>query len=79
MEVNFVLIASGSIVTPRISHIIFTNDPERAKEQAIAMVSSLGKTGLYFNFDLFDVSGGEGEVNIARFSVAIQEPVVTVK
>ena len=77
MKIHFILVASGSIVTPRVNHAIFYDDAERAKEDAKAVVASLSKAG-HFTFDLYDVGGDEHKA-IASYRVETPEPVVTIR
>ena len=79
MKIDFILVAGGSISVPRINHVIFQEDAERAKEEAKEAVALLAKAG-HFTFDLFDCRDPENKTNvIASYRVEIPEPVVTIK
>ena len=75
MEIQFLLIASAGITTPRINHVIFTDTAEKATEEASTVVGQLAKAG-YFSFDLFDTK--QNNLIIASFRVEVPEPVVSV-
>lgn len=77
MEINFILVASGSVTTPRLNHVVFAREAERAKTEAQDVVRTLAKAG-YFAFDLFEIDG-ETQTRIESYRVEIPEPVVTVK
>lgn len=80
MKIEFVLLASGHITTPRISHAVMVQEGnvDAARAEAIAVVKELSKGGRYHRFDLFDVRE-ETHVCIGRFDVEIPEPIVTLK
>ncbi|QIG69663.1 hypothetical protein EVB81_094 [Rhizobium phage RHph_I46] len=78
MKINFVLLASGSAMLPRISHAIFEDDVQHAKKEAERVCAQLSKAG-YFIFDLVDVSKHpHADVIIESYRVETPEPVVTV-
>jgi hypothetical protein len=76
MQIGYVLVASGSVITTRINHVVFQDDLDRAKSEAAKVAATLSKAG-YFNFDLYDVNG-ETHVHVASFTVETPEPVVTI-
>jgi hypothetical protein len=76
MKIEFLLLASGSSLAPRITHAIFEVSVELAKEEAIRVVTTLSKAG-YYMFDLFDVR--DGDVLVESYNVETPAPVVTVK
>jgi hypothetical protein len=76
MNIEFVLLASGSSVTPRIAHAIFEKTEAMAKEEAVRVVKQLSMAG-YFMFDLFNVSQ-EVHVRVESYRVETAEPTVKV-
>lgn len=77
MQVDFILIASGNVTMGRINHAIFAGNEAEAKKNAEKAVAALHKAG-YFQFTLYDTSrpNGRADVEIARFRVEEQEPII---
>ncbi|QIG68026.1 hypothetical protein EVB55_091 [Rhizobium phage RHph_Y68] len=73
---TFILLASGSSITPCITHAMFESLTELAQEESIRVIKQLSKAG-YYVFDLFDVR--EDHVLVESYRVETPEPIVTVK
>lgn len=75
MNVSFVLCASGHVTMPMVRAIMLADTEESAKVEAQATVAQLYKAG-YFSFWLYDTrrTSGDGDLAVASFRVAEQEP-----
>lgn len=71
---KFILSCGGSIVTPAIYVGVYEETVERADAAAQSMVATLSRAG-YFNFWL--TQSGDTDVEIARYMVEQQSPLVT--
>lgn len=76
MNIEYILSAHGSAVTPSIRHAIFEKTEDMAKEESVRVVKQLSGAG-YFMFDLFNVSQ-EVHVRVESYRVETAEPVVKV-
>lgn len=77
MTPNYIFVATGNIVLPRIQHAIFESADSFAYKEADRIASALAKAG-YFNFTLFAYEGGK-ETEIASYRVETPEPVVSAR
>ena len=80
MQVDYVLCATGRAGLPRINHGINFHTVENAILTAQETVAALSKAG-YFSFTLYDTRRikADADIEIARFTVEEQEPLIIVK
>lgn len=76
MQVDFILVASGSVMTRQLNVALMESFPEGAKIEAQRHVATLHKAG-YSSFTLYDTrreNSNACDFQIATFRVAEQEP-----
>lgn len=76
---KFMMVAQGSITTPKLDIAIWTDKPSCAVEEATKVAATLHKAG-YFMFALDQFEEGQDlPIEVASFTVEQPEVAVTVK
>jgi hypothetical protein len=78
MLTKFILVASGSIITPKLDINVWEDFAPNARTTAEKMVAKLALAG-YFQFTLYDVQDENNHKTIATFTVEVPAPVVSMK
>lgn len=73
---KYMLIASGSVMIPRLDIVLHSDVKERAADDARRIAGHLSKGG-YFVFDLFELSEGQDKF-VETYRVETLEPIVNV-
>lgn len=73
---KYMLIASGSVITPRLDIVLNSDVKEDAAYEAQKIVRHLSKNG-YHVFDLFELNEGQDKF-VESYRVETPEPVVNV-
>lgn len=77
MQMNYVLIADGSVTLPVINHTLLdAHDPNTADREITRIIQTLSKIG-YYRFTMLDVRTDGHHKVIATYNVETPEPVVT--
>lgn len=75
--VKYLLLATGSVTTPRLDITLAVDTHKGATAAATKIVKQIAAAG-YWSFDLFDISEGTDTL-IESYRVEHPEPVVTVQ